>query len=69
MCGAKIPAGLLRRIEAVEDDAEAVRHLGIYHSTQQCQHLLEQGVAGIHFYTLNRSTATRAIYQLIKVGL
>lgn len=66
MCGAKIPKDLLKRIEAVEDDAEAVRHVGMYHSTQQCQQLLEQDVAGIHFYTLNRSTATRAIYQLIK---
>ncbi len=69
MCGATIPKTLLRKIEAVEDDAEAVRHIGMYHSTQQCLALLEQGVAGIHFYTLNRSTATRAIYQLIKASL
>ncbi len=69
MCGATIPKELLRRIEAVEDDAEAVRHIGMYFSTQQCLALLEQGVAGIHFYTLNRSTATRAIYQLIKASL
>jgi methylenetetrahydrofolate reductase (NADPH) len=66
MCGATIPRPLLRRIEAVEDDPEAVRHIGMYHSTQQCLDLLERQVAGIHFYTLNRSTATRAIYQLIK---
>ena len=66
MCGAKIPAELLSRIEGVEDDPEAVRHIGMYHATQQCIELIEQGVAGIHFYTLNRSTATRAIYQLIK---
>ena len=69
MCGASIPKDLLRRIEAVEDDAEAVRHVGMYHSTHQCLDLLEQKVAGIHFYTLNRSTATRAIYQLIKTSL
>lgn len=68
MCGATIPKELLRKIEAVEDDAEAVRHIGLYHSTQQCLDLLANGVAGIHFYTLNRSTATRAIYQLIKVS-
>ena len=66
MCGASIPADLLGRIEGVEDDAEAVRHIGMYHATQQCIQLIENGVAGIHFYTLNRSTATRAIYQLIK---
>jgi len=68
MCGASIPADLLRRIEAVEDDTEAVRHIGTYHATQQCQALLEAGVAGIHFYTLNRSTATRAICQFLKAG-
>jgi methylenetetrahydrofolate reductase (NADPH) len=68
MCGATIPKELLSRIEAVEDDSEAVRHVGMYHSTQQCLALLEHGVAGIHFYTLNRSTATRAIYQLIKAS-
>ena len=69
MCGATIPKDLLRRIEAVEDDSEAVRHVGMYHSTRQCVELLEENVAGIHFYTLNRSTATRAIYQLIKTSL
>jgi len=69
MCGARIPAELLRRVEAVEDDSEAVRHIGMYHSTQQCLELLKAGVAGIHFYTLNRSTATRAIFQLIRSGL
>lgn len=69
MCGAHIPPELLQRIEAVEDDAEAVRHIGMYHSTQQCLALLEHEAAGIHFYTLNRSTATRAIYQLIKASL
>ncbi len=69
MCGASIPKRLLKRIEAVEDDAEAVRHIGMYHTTQQCLELLAQGVAGIHFYTLNRSTATRAIYQLIRASM
>jgi methylenetetrahydrofolate reductase (NADPH) len=68
MCGARIPADLLRRIESVEDDPEAVRQIGMYHSTQQCLELLRGGVAGIHFYTLNRSTATRAIFQLIRSG-
>ena len=69
MCGAMVPKDLLAKIEAVEDDTEAVRHIGMYHATQQCLALLEQDVAGIHFYTLNRSTATRAIYQFIKAGM
>lgn len=69
MCGVRIPKDLLGKIEAVEDDAEAVRHIGVYHSTEQCHDLIDKGVAGIHFYTLNRSTATRAIFQQIKSRL
>jgi len=66
MCGATIPPDLLAKIEAVEDDGEAVRQVGMYHAAEQCRNLLDHEVAGIHFYTLNRSTATRAIYQQIK---
>ncbi|UCG16653.1 MAG: methylenetetrahydrofolate reductase [NAD(P)H] [Phycisphaerales bacterium] len=66
MCGATIPRELLDKIEAVEDDVDAVRQVGMYHATEQCCDLLEHQAAGIHFYTLNRSTATRAIYQQIK---
>jgi methylenetetrahydrofolate reductase (NADPH) len=66
MCGASIPAGLLAKIEAVEDDAEAVRQVGMYHAARQCEQLLAEGVAGLHFYTLNRSTATRAVFQEIR---
>ncbi len=66
MCGARIPAGLLAKLEPVEDDAEAVRSLGTMHAARQCEQLLNAGVAGLHFYTLNRSTATRAIFQHIK---
>lgn len=69
MCGARIPKDLLTRVEAVEDDVEAVRHIGTFHATQQVRDLIHQGVAGIHFYTLNRSTATRAIFQYIKSDL
>jgi len=69
MCGAKIPKELLHKVEAVEDDVESVRHIGMYHATQQCLDLLSQDVAGIHFYTLNRSTATRAIGQLVKASM
>ena len=57
---------LLDKTEAVEDDPEAVRQVGTFHATEQCRDLLDNEVAGIHFYTLNRSTATRAIYQQIK---
>ncbi len=69
MCGAAIPADLLNKIEAVEDDPDAVRHVGVLHATAQCLDLIENGVGGLHFYTLNRSTATRAIFQEIKSHL
>ena len=69
ICGASIPPGLLRKIEAVEDDDEAVAQIGMLHAVRQCEDLLDQGVAGLHFYTLNRSTATRAIVQEIKSQL
>jgi methylenetetrahydrofolate reductase (NADPH) len=66
LCGASIPRDLLEKVEAVEDDVDAVRQVGMYHATEQCRNLLDNDAAGIHFYTLNRSTATRAIYQQIK---
>ncbi len=66
MCGASIPDDLLAKIEAVEDDPEAVAQLGMYHASRQCEDLLRNGIAGLHFYTLNRSTATRAIFQEVK---
>jgi methylenetetrahydrofolate reductase (NADPH) len=69
MCGASIPADLLAKIEGVEDDPEAVRQIGMYHAARQCERLLAEGVAGLHFYTLNRSTATRAIFQEIRLLL
>ena len=66
MCGASLPKGLLEKIEAVEDDNEAVAQVGMYHASRQCEDLLNNGVGGLHFYTLNRSTLTRAIFQEIK---
>lgn len=69
ICGASIPPGLLAKIEAVEDDDEAVAQIGMLHAVRQCEALLDQGVAGLHFYTLNRSTATRAIVQEVKSRL
>ena len=46
MCDAAIPPKLLSQIEAVEDDTEAVRQIGVYHAAQQCEALLRDGVAG-----------------------
>lgn len=61
MCGAKIPAKLLERLAPHEEDRAQVRAIGVDHATQQCRELLDAGTVGIHFYTLNRSHATREI--------
>ncbi len=66
MCGSTIPASLMERLEAVQDDPETVRQLGIDHATEQCEHLLQEGAPGIHFYTLNRSNATLKILESLK---
>ncbi|HYD50767.1 MAG TPA: methylenetetrahydrofolate reductase [NAD(P)H] [Terriglobales bacterium] len=68
MCGATIPAELQQRLEAVRDDEDAVREIGVSHATAQCVELLEGGAPGIHFYTLNQSIATRAILERLRRG-
>ncbi len=66
MCGASIPKDLISKLEAVQDDVEAVQELGIRHATEQCEELLLKGVPGIHFYTLNQSNSTLHILENIK---
>jgi len=63
LSGAPFPPALLARFEAVADDAAAVRQLGIELCSEMCQRLLDEGVPGIHFITMNRSTATREVWQ------
>jgi len=58
-----IPAKLLRALQRCGDDADGVERVGIHWATQQCLELLDHGVRGIHFYTLNRSAATREIFR------
>jgi methylenetetrahydrofolate reductase (NADPH) len=66
MCGARIPVHLREQLDRVRDDEDAVVELGIEHATAQCRELLDRGVAGIHFYTLNKSTATRAVLKRLR---
>jgi methylenetetrahydrofolate reductase (NADPH) len=60
--GARYPARLLRALARCDGDEEYVRRVGVHWATEQCRDLLDHGVRGIHFYTLNRSLATREIY-------
>ena len=63
MCGATIPPDLMARLEAVQNDPEAVYQIGIDHATNQCEKLLMQRAPGIHFYKLNRSRATLSVLE------
>ena len=67
MCGASIPPALLDQLEVRAADPEAVLQLGVSYATLQCAELLARGAPGIHFYTLNRSPATRAILSALKL--
>src|SRR5262245_15902278 len=64
--GARIPAKLLRAVNRCSND-DAVARVGTSWATEQCADLLHNNVRGIHFYTLNRSDATRQIYQNLGV--
>jgi methylenetetrahydrofolate reductase (NADPH) len=67
MCGACIPDPLLRQLEARAPFPNAVLQLGVSYATLQCAELLAGGAPGIHFYTLNRSPATRAILAALRL--
>ena len=61
--GARYPAKLMRALDRAKSNAEAVERVGIHYAAEQCAGLLNEGVDGIHFYTLNKSHATREIYH------
>ena len=68
MCGASIPGELERELNGRADDPEAVAELGVAYATLQCSDLLARGAPGVHFYTLNRSPATRSILAALRAA-
>jgi methylenetetrahydrofolate reductase (NADPH) len=66
ICGASIPNKLVEDLEAIQGQPEAVQQYGIEYAKKQCKDLLAHGVPGIHFYTLNKSRATREIIMSLK---
>ncbi|MHB1469770.1 MAG: methylenetetrahydrofolate reductase [NAD(P)H] [Solirubrobacteraceae bacterium] len=68
MCGASIPRPLSRELHLRHGAPEAVLDFGVAYATLQCAQLLAAGAPGIHFYTLNRSPATRAIVSALKLA-
>src|SRR5438270_4424616 len=65
LSGAEFPGDLAARLEAVADDPAQVRRIGVEVASQLCRDLLDAGAPGLHFYTLNRSPATREIFATL----
>ena len=65
MCGATIPPKLLFELDSRRGDTKAVEDLGVAYATLQATELLQGGVPGVHFYTLNKSPATRAVVSAL----
>jgi methylenetetrahydrofolate reductase (NADPH) len=68
LSGAPVPAALADRLHAVKDDPVAVRSVGVEAAGELSRELLDGGAPGLHFYTLNRSSATREVYAALDLG-
>jgi methylenetetrahydrofolate reductase (NADPH) len=69
LSGAEFPADLAERLDAVADNPEEVRRIGVEVAAELCRGLLEAGAPGLHFYTLNRSLATREIFTMLDLNM
>jgi methylenetetrahydrofolate reductase (NADPH) len=61
LCGSKIPAALEQQLAKVENDDDGAVDLGIDYATRQCERLIQFGVRGLHFYSLNKSYSVQSI--------
>ena len=66
--GSRFPAKLLKSIDRCNSDSDAVKRVGIQYATEQCSDLLNNGVDGIHFYTLNKSKSTRGVFEALGIN-
>jgi methylenetetrahydrofolate reductase (NADPH) len=66
LCGASLPFRLAAELDRRREDPNAVMQLGVAHATAQCIELLQCGAPGVHFYTLNRSTATMQVLTALR---
>lgn len=66
MCGASIPKHLMTLLEQYKDTSSAVFYIGVAHAIAQADELLRNGVPGLHFYTLNKSPATRLVVEALR---
>ena len=66
--GSRFPAKLLKSIDRCNSDSDSVERVGIQYATEQCSDLLNNGVDGIHFYTLNKSKSTRGVFEALGIN-
>jgi methylenetetrahydrofolate reductase (NADPH) len=63
LCGAELPPSLRHELDRLEDEPEATIQFGIEYASRQCQELLQAGVPGLHFYTLNKTRSTTEVLR------
>lgn len=68
LCGAKIPAPMMSKLEELGENDAAVTQYGIDYATKQCEELLREGVEGLHFYTLNKAHSTTQVVRNLGLG-
>jgi methylenetetrahydrofolate reductase (NADPH) len=68
LCGARMSAALLAKLDQLGDNEEAVTEFGIEYATEQCRQLLREGVPGLHLYTLNKARSTVQIVKNLGLG-